>query len=178
MSVQYGSPEQRIDVGNNWLIRFVAALIDSIPFTIVGWIISWAIFWNAGFGSPLWQFVYGWGGWLIWLFIWPLFYGIPLMIYTYVMEKSASQATFGKKLMGLQVQAVGGGKPDSGKVFKRNISKIIWIVFLIDILIGVATHGPDPRQRYFDRLAGTTVVQTKQTFGAASPPPPPPPPPA
>ncbi|MFB3888085.1 MAG: RDD family protein [Candidatus Bathyarchaeia archaeon] len=168
---------QQVDVANNWLQRLVAAIIDSIPFAIVGYIISWVLFFGAGFGSPMWRFVIGWG-WLIWLFIWPLFYGIPLLIYCYVMENGANAATLGKKVMGLQVQAVGGGKAESGKVLKRNLSKILWIIFLIDILLGVATKGPDPRQRYFDRLAGTTVVTTKEVLGAAAPPPPPPPPPA
>ena len=125
----------------------------------------------------MWHFTIGFGGWLIYLVIFPIFYGIPLFIYSYVMENSVRQATFGKKLMGLQVQAVGGGKANSGQVLKRNLSKILWIVFAIDILIGVATQGPDPRQRYFDRFAGTTVVLNKQAFGAASYPPPPPPPP-
>ena len=176
MSTTYQSPDQQTDTASHWLIRFVAALIDSIPFVILAYIISWAIFWNAGFGSPIWQFVYGWGGWLVWLFVWPLFYGIPLFIYSYVMENSASSATFGKKIMHLKVESEKGGKAKSGQVMKRNLSKILWIVFLIDILIGVATHGPDPRQRYFDRMADTTVVHTEQAFGAPPPPPPPPPP--
>jgi uncharacterized RDD family membrane protein YckC len=178
MSAQYGNPEQQVDVAGNWFTRFIAAVIDSIPFAIIGWVISWALFWNAGINSGLWRFTVGWGGSLIWLLIWPLFYGIPLFIYSYIMEKGPNAATFGKKLMGLQVQAVGGGKAESSKIMKRNLSKILWFVFLIDVLIGVATQGPDPRQRYFDRIAGTTVVLNKPAFGAASYPPPPPPPPA
>src|SRR6266540_3901518 len=35
------------------------------------------------------------------------------------------------------------------------------VVFLIDLLLGAATHG-DPRQRYFDRLARTTVTRVDQ----------------
>jgi hypothetical protein len=70
-----------------------------------------------------------------------------------------------------------GSKAPSNKVLMRNLSKIFWIIFLIDFLIGIATPGPDPRQRYFDRMAGTTVVSVKQVFTAAAPPPPPPPPP-
>jgi len=43
--------------------------------------------------------------------------------------------------------------------------------------VGIVTPGPDRRQKYTDRMAGTTVVQVKQAFAAAAPPPPPPPPP-
>jgi uncharacterized RDD family membrane protein YckC len=174
MSTAYENPQQ-IDMGNHWMLRFVAALIDSIPFAIVGYIISYVLIWNPG--SPL--FFWGYGlWWLTYFLIWPLLYGIPLFIYSFVMESSASQATFGKKIIGLKVEMLNGSKPPSGKVMTRNLSKILWFVFLIDVLIGIATQGPDRRQRYFDRMAGTTVVQTKQSFMAsASPPPPPPPPP-
>ncbi len=177
MSAQHQKPSQPVDVAGNWFQRFVAAIIDSIPFVIIAYIISWVLFWGAPFNSGIWVFMAGWGGWLIWLLIWPIIYGIPLLIYSYIMEKGPNAATFGKKVMGLKVQAVGGGKANSNQVFKRNVSKILWIVFIIDILIGIATPGPDPRQRYFDRMAGTTVISTKETFGAAAPPPPPPPPP-
>jgi len=43
--------------------------------------------------------------------------------------------------------------------FIRNISKIYWIIVLIDTVIGLATPG-DPHQKVTDRIAGTTVVST------------------
>jgi len=43
--------------------------------------------------------------------------------------------------------------------FIRNISKIYWIIVLIDTVIGLATIG-DPHQKLTDRIAGTIVVST------------------
>jgi uncharacterized RDD family membrane protein YckC len=87
-------------------------------------------------------------------------------------------ATLGKKVLGLQVQMVNGSKVTFDKAFIRNISKIFWLFLLLDWILGVATPGHDQRQKYTDRIAGTTVVQVKQAFATVSPPPPPPPPPS
>ena len=167
MSAPYPNPQPPITAESNWGARIVAAIIDSIPFSIVAFIIFWA---TGLMFSPAWSLLVG-------LLIWPLVYGLLLLIYSVAMENSASAATFGKKLMKLQVQSVDGGKANSGQILKRNLSKILWIIFIIDIILGLATHGSDPRQRYFDRFAGTTVTQTTQPFGSAAPTPPPPPPP-
>jgi len=161
-------------MGNHWLLRIVAALIDSIPWAVVGWVVWWALVWNAG--APLARSL-GPLTWLVWVFLVPVFYGLLYVIYSTVLESSTSAATLGKRVMGLKVQMLNGSKAPSGKVLTRNISKIFWIIFLIDFLIGIATLGPDPRQRYFDRIAGTTVINVKQVFTSAPPPPPPPPPP-
>jgi uncharacterized RDD family membrane protein YckC len=173
MSTGYEGTGVQTDMGTHWLLRIVAAIIDSIPWAIVGWVFWWVLVWN-GTGAPLYKAIGGLG-WLIYPFLIPLFYGLLYVIYCTVMESSASAATLGKRVMGLKVQLLHGGKAPSGKVFTRNISKIFWVIFLIDILIGIATPGPDPRQRYFDRIAGTTVISVRQTFAPAPPPPPPPP---
>jgi len=86
--------------------------------------------------------------------------------------------TIGKRVMGLHVQMVNGGKVPIGKAFIRNISKIYWIFLLLDWLIGVATPGADRRQKYSDRIAGTTVVQTGRALVGSTEPPPPTPTPA
>jgi uncharacterized RDD family membrane protein YckC len=175
MSAEYGNPNQQVDIGMHWLLRIVAALIDSIPWAIIGWVIWWALVWN-GTGAPLYGTLAGmW--WLVYLFLWPLIYGLFFVIYCTVMESSASAATLGKRVMGLKVQMLNGSKAPSNRVLTRNLSKIHWLLFLIDFFIGIATPGPDPRQRYFDRMAGTTVVSVKQAFASVPPPPPPPPPP-
>jgi len=172
MSTGYGSTGQQVDMGSHWLLRIVAAIIDSIPWSIVVYIIAWALFWGR-WGFWWWAGWLAWGSWLIWFFLW----GIIWVIYSTVMEASSWQASLGKKVMGLQVQMLDSSKAPFGKTFMRNISKIFWPILLIDWIIGIATPGRDPRQRYFDRIAGTTVVSVKQVFGAAAPPPPPPPPP-
>ena len=172
MSTQYGSTGQ-VDIGSHWLLRIVAAIIDSIPWAIIGWVIWYFLVFNPG--APLATALLPLS-WLVWFFLYPLVYGLIFVIYSTVLEASTGAATLGKKLMGLQVQMLNGNKATFSQTFKRNISKIHWLIFIIDFIIGIATPGPDPRQRYFDRIAGTTVVSVKQAFGPAAPPPPPPPP--
>jgi len=174
MSAGYVNTSPQVDMGTHWLLRFVAALIDSIPWFIIGWVVWWALVWNAGAPlakalGPVW--------WLVWVFLVPVFYGLLWVIYSVVMESSASAATLGKRVMGLKVQMLDGSKAPSNKIIMRNLSKIFWVIFLIDVLVALATPGPDPRQRYFDRMAGTTVISLKQPFTSIPPPPPPPPPP-
>ena len=82
-----------------------------------------------------------------------------------------------KRIMGLQVQTVYGHQVTFGKSFIRNITKILSFLIIIDWLVGIVTEG-DKRQKFTDRMAGTTVVSTKQPFASSSTPPPPPPPPA
>jgi len=87
--------------------------------------------------------------------------------------------TLGKRILGFQVQMVDGGKVTFEKAFIRNMSKIFWLFLLLDWILGVAIPGRDQRQKYTDRIAGTTVVAVRQAFAStATPPPPPPPPPA
>lgn len=150
---------------NHWLLRLLAIIIDSIPFAIVVSIIFWALVWSTWWG-------WGWGYWLLWPFV----FGI-LEIFYFIFMETSSGATIGKKLLGLQVQMLDGSKITFDKALIRNISKIYWLFLLLDWLVGIVTPGPDPRQKYTDRIAGTTVISVKQVFAAAAPPPPPPPPP-
>lgn len=154
---------------NHWIYRFLALLIDSIIIGIPVYLIWNFALWSLIWGGALWLVAYG--SWLVL----PLLLGIIQLFYFVVLDV-AWGATVGKKILGMQVQMVNGGKVTFGKAFIRNISKIYWLFLLLDWIIGLATPGPDRRQKYTDRMAGTTVAQVKQTFGSATPPPPPPPP--
>jgi uncharacterized RDD family membrane protein YckC len=158
-----GSSSQ-FDFGH-WLLRLVALIIDSIIIGIVAVIIFFiaiAIGISSGFAF--------WGFYLLL----PLLVGILELLYFMVMDASYG-GTLGKKALGFKVQMVNGDKVTFEKAFIRNISKIYWLFLLIDWIIGVATTGPDPHQKYSDRIAGTTVVSAKFTSVTAPPPPPPPP---
>jgi hypothetical protein len=52
---------------------------------------------------------------------------------------------------------VGGGRPSLESAFIRNISKVYWVLLILDVVGGFFTVG-DPRQKYSDRIARTTVV--------------------
>jgi uncharacterized RDD family membrane protein YckC len=64
-------------------------------------------------------------------------------------------ASLGKIIMRLKVKAL-QGKMDYKKAFIRNLSKILWVPMIVDLIIGFA--GGSPRDRYLNRLAKTEVV--------------------
>ena len=94
--------------------------------------------------------------------------GIIEVLYFVFLEVSWDGATIGKKIMGLKVQMTNGSKVTFDKSLIRNISKIFWIFLILDWLLGVLSPGSDPRQKYTDRIAGTTVVQVSQPFASIS----------
>jgi uncharacterized RDD family membrane protein YckC len=163
MSVENRSSTQ-VDFAH-WLLRFVALLIDSIPLAIIAYIIFWFAIVPLSYAA--------WGS----IFLFPLIYGIFALLYFIIMEVTWG-ATIGKQILGFKVQMTNGSKVTFDKSFIRNISKLFWLFLFLDWLVAIVTPGPDPRQKYTDRIAGTTVVSTKQGFGGQPPPPPPPPPPS
>ncbi len=155
---------------NHWLLRLVAFIIDSIIIGIVAGVIYAILIIFVVLGGGL---FFVWGPILLLGFL----LGILELFYFMFMDAYYG-GTLGKKILGLRVQMVDGSKVTFGKAFIRNISKIYWLFLLIDWLLGIVTPGKDQRQKYTDRIAGTTVVSVKQTvFAATSQPPPPPPPP-
>jgi uncharacterized RDD family membrane protein YckC len=157
----------QLDLGH-WLLRLVAFIIDSIILGIVAAILFFVLF------IPL-LFVGAFAGlWATWGYalLLPFVIGILSVLYFLILEVSWG-GTLGKRILGLQVQTVKGGKVTFGQSFIRNISKIFWVFLLLDWIIGIATPG-DKHQKYTDRIAGTTVVQKGQAFASIAPPPPPP----
>jgi len=161
---------------NHWLMRFFAFVIDSIITYIPAYIIYFVI---AGIIWPVSSFYgyYYWGGapwWAIYS-LWPLLAGVIQVLYFVFLDVSWG-ATVGKRILGFQVRMVNGSKVTFDKAFIRNISKIYGLFLFLDWLIAVASPGTDGRQKYTDRIAGTTVVSVKQGFASGPVPPPPPPP--
>jgi len=147
------------------MLRLVAFIIDSIIVSIVGYIFAFIVTLAVVFGA---FFLGGFGFFLIfWLIA-----GVIYVLYFTIFDTYWG-GTIGKRLLGLQVQMVNGGKVPFDKSFLRNLSKFFGLV-LIDWLIGILTAG-DKRQKFLDRIAGTIVIQTKQGFSTPPPPPPPPP---
>jgi uncharacterized RDD family membrane protein YckC len=129
---------------SHWLRRFVAIIIDWVIMIVI-WIVIGALLFFASIFLP--------GG----IFLIPFFSGILWVIYSGFLEGTGG-ATIGKRLMNLVVVSV-EGPMDITKGFIRNISKIYGLAFLIDWIIGFVTDG-DPRQRFLDRIANTSVVRT------------------
>jgi uncharacterized RDD family membrane protein YckC len=142
---------------NHWIRRIIAAIIDFVIIVIL-WVILGAIFTIMAFFIPT------------GLIILPIIWGITWLIYVGFLEGTTG-ATIGKRMLNLEVISL-EGPMNLGKGFIRNITKIHSLIFLIDWLVGFVTDG-DPRQRFMDRIANTTVVRTdvQEIFAGAFQPP-------
>jgi len=151
------------DLQNYWIFRIIAAVIDGIVLGIVASALSFVLF-------P-WMLL----GWYMWG-TYPLIIGILEIAY-FVFFEATNGASIGKMVLGFKVTTLDGQKPTTDKALIRNISKIYWLLLLLDFLLGLLTPG-DPYQKYTDRMAGTRVVRTGpvQIPHPSSYPPPPPPP--
>ncbi|MFQ6068769.1 MAG: RDD family protein [Candidatus Bathyarchaeia archaeon] len=149
---------------DHWIRRLVAFIIDSIILAIGTLIIAAIvampfIIMAAATGLP--WFVFN-------PFTFPFFAGVLSVLYFALLE-SYYGWTFGKRIMNLKTIDLGGQKPPLDVAFIRNISKIYWILVLMDVVIGLATPG-DPHQKVSDRMAGTTVVSTTTPPSSPTPP--------
>ena len=160
----------------HWIYRLIALIIDSIITGIVGYIIYFAIRGALFTTTTIFGITYINEPWWSGFFLLPFIYGIILVLYSTILEVSWGGMTIGKKLLGLQVRTTSGSGLTFDKAFIRNITKIYWLFLFLDWLLGIVTAG-NKSQRYFDRIAGTVVIQAKQPFASTSTPPPPPPPP-
>ncbi len=133
---------------DHWIKRLIAIIIDSLIFWAIGTVLTIFVFVGAlSLNIP---------------FLWPVF--VPLLsgsmffLYAFVLEAGSGGATIGKKIMNLRVIST-DGPMTAGKAAIRNISKIHGTFLLIDWLIGFVSEG-DPKQKWLDRSAGTTVILT------------------
>jgi uncharacterized RDD family membrane protein YckC len=160
-TVEAISGDQRLQ--DHWISRVVAAVIDGVITWLVAVIGCVPLIIVANLA------LVGWVSGAVLPFVWGLVY----VIYSAVMESSRG-STVGKRMMRLRVLPI-SGEMTFDRGLKRNISKIHFVALLIDVLVGYLTEG-DPRQRYLDRVAGTTVVFDEPTPMAPYTPQPPPPP--
>ncbi len=138
-------PEE--DMGSHWGKRIGAIIIDII---LVG-ILAYCVFWILGLFSLD----------LMWLFtLWAFIFGIILLLYSAGLE-GAIGATVGKGIMGLEVVAI-NSEMTGGKGFARNISKIYWIILILDWLAGYGT-AYDKRQKLIDTKINTIVIKALPT---------------
>ncbi len=133
---------------DHWLRRLIAGIIDSV----IIWIVASIIIALAAIPA----LVFG----VVPLFIGASAFlqGVLFFLYAWFMEFSRG-ATFGKQIMNLKVTTLQGGLPSPDKALLINVSKIHWVLWLVDTLIGMALPG-DPHQKYSDRWMKTTVVST------------------
>ncbi len=82
--------------------------------------------------------------------------GVILVLYFVAFEVLAG-ASIGKRVMGLKVVASGGRTPDVTEALVRNVSKIYWLLLILDVIVGLAV-SKGYTQKYTDKLMSTSVV--------------------
>jgi uncharacterized RDD family membrane protein YckC len=150
-------------VQNHWARRLIGFAIDAVIISVAVSIIAVAT--AASFlilpsptpsSFPAW-----WGAW------WGIWLGglIPLFLFLYFfLAEGLYGRTIGKEIMGLRVERVNGKPMDLWSSLIRNISKIYWVLLLIDVAVGLGTHG-EMSQKWSDRYIGTKVEEkTRMTI--------------
>ncbi len=123
----------------HWVKRLIAIVIDSIIVGIATAIIGYFINVAGIFNWLSFPFAMG--------LIYVLYFTITELTYGY---------TVGKKIVNLKVVMADGKRPSLESAFIRNISKIHFILLLLDT-IGGFFLSKDPHQKYIDQIAHTTV---------------------
>ena len=144
-------------VQNHWARRFIAILIDwaiiSVALVIIAAVASVSLLLGFPTGTaalPIW-----WASW--WGVWWAGLGGVILFLYFFLAEGLYAR-TIGKEIMGLRVTRIDGKPVDFRSSLIRNISKIYWVLLLIDVAVGLGTHG-ETSQKWTDRYVGTKVEE-------------------
>jgi uncharacterized RDD family membrane protein YckC len=138
-----------------WAKRVIAYVIDvaivSVAVFFLVLVVAFPALPGVFFGQAF-PFAWFWGFWLG---------GIASLIVLayFILAEALFERTIGKELLGLRVTRLDGKRVDLWSSFVRNISKIAFILLIIDVAVGLGIHG-DGRQKYSDRYIGTTVETT------------------
>jgi uncharacterized RDD family membrane protein YckC len=130
-----------------WGKRVVALIVDFLIITLLLWVIVAVIY-------PLIALLNLFVLFYIWV---PLAAIVIVAYFTYFEGKY--RTTPGKNVMKLKVIAT-KGEMGYNKSLIRNLSKILWLPLVADVIVGFAMGKP--RERYLDRLAKTEVVKTEE----------------
>ncbi|MGB9936836.1 MAG: RDD family protein [Methanobacterium sp.] len=129
-----------------WGKRFLALFIDAVVVSLILWILSALIY-------PLIAITGTYGV----LNYWFILAAILIIGYFTYLEGNYN-TTIGKNIVKIKVIA-DNGEMNYETAFKRNLSKILWLPLIVDIIVGYASG--DSKSRYLDKFAGTNVVSVK-----------------
>jgi uncharacterized RDD family membrane protein YckC len=120
----------------HWLRRFVASVIDHL----IIYVPTWILFHFVG---------------ISWLFLlW--FAGGLLFLYASFFDVSVG-GTLGKMLLRLKAVST-TGKMTIAQALMRNVSKVFDPLLFLDWVIGMAVDTHDPRRKWSDDMANTSVM--------------------
>ncbi len=127
----------------HWLKRLVAIVLDAVliytPIMVLNAIFGGHYF-NAG-----------------------LFSGVALFLYASLFDFSVG-GTVGKLVVGMKAVPMSGGMTMS-RALMRNVTKVFGLLLLLDWIIGMAVETRDPRQKWTDQVAHTSVIAASQPGG-------------
>ena len=132
----YLSKDQALQ--EHWMRRLVAIVID----VIIIYAPIWFIF----------SFMAGWHLFSAWWWA-----GALLFLYATLFDISIG-GTVGKILMRLKAVPI-SGQMNTAQALLRNVTKVFPPLLLIDWIIGMAIDTHDPRQKWTDQLARTSVIR-------------------
>jgi len=143
---------------DHWAKRVIAYIIDVAIVSVSVYLFLLVLAFQAVsvvFSGQAFPFAWFWGFWIGGI--------VPLIMLAYfVLAELLFERTIGKELMGLRVARLDGKRLDLWSSFVRNVSKIAFILLIIDVAVGLGSHG-DNRQKYSDRYVGTTVEATNKS---------------
>jgi len=135
---------------NYWLRRFFALVIDGIIVVVVLVVVAVAL------AIP--RFLVSGTSGVTSLFAGAFSIVAGLIIFFYFIVAEVTRGTTaGKSAFHLKVVGPTGGNPTLIQSLVRNISKIYWVLLLLDVIVGLAT-SKQYTQKFSDRLVGTSVV--------------------
>ena len=85
-----------------------------------------------------------------------LFSGVALFLYASLFDFSAG-GTVGKMVMHMKTVPI-VGEMTLSRALLRNFTKIFGLLLLLDWVIGMAVETRDPRQKWTDQVAHTSVI--------------------
>ena len=122
--------------------RAYAYIVDFFVVSALMWIISYVLYLFANFYNVFAIYHY-------FIFVLP----VIQLIYFTVLEKTM-HATIGKRLFYIEIESLRGNLSYS-QTFIRSISKIFWVIIILDILLGIITKKDD---RFLDYISRTHIV--------------------
>lgn len=147
-------------VQNHWARRVIAIVIDWAIISVALFIIAAAASLSLllGFPSrtatfPVW--------WAAWWGVWFAGLGGPILFLYFFLAEALYARTIGKEILGLRVSRIDGKRVDFRTSLIRNISKIYWVLLVIDVAVGLVTSG-EMSQKWTDRFVGTRVEEKTQ----------------
>ena len=130
-----------------WVSRVIAYIVDGILVAIPSFIIGFILAFFIAFGFGFYGFIFGGFTFL---------FGLLFILY-FAFTESMWGASFGKRFLKLKVVNKNGATPTFMEAFIRNVSKIFFLLLILDVIVGLAT-SKGYQEKYTDRMAGTKVV--------------------